>query len=287
MRLTITFILLSFLAFGQDHRVPKNENVSFRKGFAFSFNTARKVSDWVGYTVSSSDVQGEQNPTKLYYKDSAISTCPNPDDYEHYSYAQGALKPTSAARSSKAEMKAVNNYVNIVPMDLALKKGVWRILENLISGWAVTFDSVHVVTGPIYGNKVPEMIGDSRVNVPDKFFKVVMVYNGMDMASIGFIIPNKPDANELKKYSMSVDSVEFETGYDFFSDLPDYLEFFMEEKIEAKIWKDQSMSYQLKAEYPKEGRCVAAGKNDQRCTINTSCVSQNCWQHGCDVKEEK
>jgi len=285
MRFFLAFLLLPFIIFGQDYRIPKGEKAEYRSGYVFKFNEARKTSDWLGYTVTSADVQGDEVVSPAFFKDSIISSCPNPKDYYRYGYSQGTLKPQSAARNSSKEMKAVNNYVNVAPMDLGFDQGVWRILENLIAGWAVVFDSVHVVTGPVFKNREPDVIGESKVNVPDGFFKVVMVYNGIDMAAIGFMIPNKPDANSLKKYSMPVDSVEFKTGYDFFSELPDYLEFFMEEKIDAIVWKDQSISYQLKSSYKKTMRCVAALESDERCTVSTTCVTQNCWKHGCDVKE--
>lgn len=286
MRILVVFIILPLLSFGQDYRVPKGEVAEYRNGFAFKFNTARKISDWVGYTITSSSVQGDNTASPAYFKDSIISSCPTPSDYDRYGYSQGALKPQSAARNSSRASKAVNNYVNIAPMDLAFDKGVWRTLENLINGWAVVFDSVHVITGPVFNNETPDMIGENKVNVPNAFFKVVMVYNGIDMASIGFVIPNVSEANSLKKYSMPVDSVELKTGYDFFSELPDYLEFYMEEKIEPGVWKDQSMSYQLKSNFPEKKQCVAALKSNERCTISTTCVTQHCWKHGCDVKSD-
>ena len=280
------FLLLPFTCFGQDYRVPKGENAEYRSGYVFKFNEIRKVSDWVGYTITSADVQGNEVASPSFFKDSTIASCPNSKDYYLYRYSEGRLKPPSAARNSSKEMKAVNNYVNVAPMDLAFDNGVWRILENLVSGWALVFDSVHVVTGPIFNKKEPDVIGENKVNVPDFFFKVVMVYNGMDMASIGFIIPNREDANSFKKYSMPVDSVEFKTGYDFFSELPDYLEFYMEERIDVVVWKDKSMSYRLKSRYESMGRCIAALKSEYRCPVLTNCVTRNCWKHGCDVKEK-
>jgi endonuclease G len=286
MRFILFFFLLPAIVISQDYRVPKGEIAEYRSGFAFKFNEARKISDWVGYTVKHSDVQGDKIGSPLFYKDSLINSCPNPADYNRYGYSEGTLKPPSAARNSSKQMKAINNFVNVAPMDLAFDKGVWRILENLVSGWAVVFDSVHVVTGPIFKNGEPDMIGENKVNVPDAFFKVIMVYNGIDMASIGFIIPNKPDANDLKKYSMPVDSVEFKTGYDFFSDLPDYLEFYMEEKIDPAVWKDKSMSYTLKSSSNVTRRCIASIRSDDRCKILTTCVTQHCWKHGCDVKQD-
>ena len=224
-------------------------------------------------------------PLRTFHKDSTEQLCATPKDYDRYGYEMGRLKPRSAARSNPSEMKEVHNMLNIAPMDMAFSKGAWRILDNMIAGWAVVFDSVFVVTGPIFEKVHPEMIGDSRVNVPDKFFKVVLVRNGLDLGAVGFVIPNKADANNLSQYSMPIDSVEAKTGYNFFAELPEYLEVFTEDKVVPEVWKDQSVSYKLKSSWVKESQCIAAEKSDERCTSQTKCVTQNCWKHGCDVKQ--
>lgn len=241
--------------------------------------------NWLSYTVSKSDVTGKEMPLRTFHKDSTEQLCATPKDYDRYGYEMGRLKPRSAARSNPSEMKEVHNMLNIAPMDMAFSKGAWRILDNMIAGWAVVFDSVFVVTGPIFEKVHPEMIGDSRVNVPDKFFKVVLVRNGLDLGAVGFVIPNKADANNLSQYSMPIDSVEAKTGYNFFAELPEYLEVFTEDKVVPEVWKDQSVSYKLKSSWVKESQCIAAEKSDERCTSQTKCVTQNCWKHGCDVKQ--
>lgn len=270
----------------QDYRIPKGETPIYRDGYVLHFNEQKKVSDWVGYVVKGTDVKGSQTPEITFFKDPYIGSCPMDSDYENYGYSKAVLKPYVAARNSEKEMLALNNFLNVVPMDATLDKGVWRILENMEAGWSVMFDSVFVITGPIYKKERPIVIGDNKIHVPDQFFKVIMVYNGMDMGAIGFVIPNNEEANDVKKYSMPIDSVELLTGYDFFSELPDYLEFYMEEKIDAGVWKDQSMSYQLKAAYIQEDICVAQLPSGERCSIKTSCITQHCWKHGCDVKQE-
>ena len=72
----------------------------------------------------------------------------------------------------------------------------------------------------------------------------------------------------------------------FFSELPDYLEYFVEESIDLNVWKDKSTSYMLKSKYVKQSRCVATEKSGKRCEVKTECVTQNCWKHGCDIKSK-
>ncbi len=284
MKALILLLFTSISLFGQQYLIPQNQDYESRAGYFYSYNQGRKVVNWISYKLDGSDVKGKELSLRSFHKDSAESMCATPEDYDRYGYDMGRLKPRSAARNNNHEMREVHNMLNIAPMDVAFSKGAWRILDNMIAGWAVVFDSIYVVTGPIYERKHPEMIGESRVNVPDKFFKVILVRNGLDLAAIGFIVPNNSEANNLNQFAMPIDSVEAKTGYNFFPDLPEYLEVFTEEKVESEKWKDQSVSYKLKSSWTKELQCVAAEKSDERCTSKTKCVTQNCWKHGCDVK---
>ena len=67
--------------------------------------------------------------------------------------------------------------------------------------------------------------------VPDRFFKVVLIYNRKSPIAMGFLFDNKAHHQALEKYMVSVDSVEKVTGMDFFSKLPDDVE----NQIEADI----------------------------------------------------
>lgn len=290
MRLLFLFkilLLSTFISNAQNYCLAGNSPYKERSGYYFNFNSSTKLCDWLGYTVSYKDVSGAYAPLRVFHKDSAVSACPANTDYEKYSFDKGLLKPRSACRNSEIEMKAAHNFLNVAPMDNAMNNGAWRILDNMVAGWAVIFDSVHVVTGPVFTSEKPELIGDVGVRVPDAFFKVVLVRNGLDLNAIGFIVPNNNSANNLAQYSMTIDSVEKVTGLDFFADLPDYLEVFTEETFDPGIWKDQSVSYKLKSAIQQEKQCVAAEKSEERCPIPTNCVSQNCWKHGCDIKAEE
>ena len=282
----VLFLAFSFHIHAQNYLIPRNQAYETRSGYNFSYNQGNKVCNWLSYTLTSDDVTGSEAPGKTFFKDSSIQVCPTEDMYDGYAYVKGQFKPNSASRNSSEEMNQAHNMLNVVPMDINLSKGYWRIMNNMISGWAITFDSVFVVKGPLYEKKQSEMIGGGKISVPDKFFIVVLVKNGLDLGAIGFILPNNNDSNSIQKCAMSIDSVEVKTGYDFFADLPEYLEVFVEEEINPDLWKDKSVSYNLKSSYVKSSQCVAVNKSGERCEMETTCVTQNCWKHGCDMKSK-
>ena len=75
-----------------------------------------------------------------------------------------------------------------------------------------------------HDKKQPKRIGEHQVAVPDRFFKVVLIYNRKSPIAMGFLFDNKAHHQALDKYMVSVDSVEKVTGMDFFSKLPDNVE---------------------------------------------------------------
>jgi endonuclease G len=160
----------------------------------------------------------------------------------------------------------------------------WNIVENMVRGWAVIYDSIYVVTGPVFKNKDNiDTIGPHKIPVPDYFFKVVLVYNGIDMEAIGFILPNVDVQYETDKSAVSVDSVEKFTGLDFFYLLPDYLEQHLEAKLTPAFWQGNNNSFLLKQSMRRrEVQCVATGSMDNRCTRMTLCLNATCNTHGCE-----
>lgn len=77
---------------------------------------------------------------------------------------------------------------------------------------------------------------ESRIPIPYAFYKVVLDLTP-PMKMIAFVIPNETSKKQLPSFSLSVDSVEKLTGYDFFSDLEDRLEDFLESHSDYTKWQ--------------------------------------------------
>ena len=75
----------------------------------------------------------------------------------------------------------------------------------------------------------------SRIPIPYAFYKVIF-----DMTPphkmIAFIIPNQTSKKRLASFAVSVDNVEYLTGFDFFSSLPDEEEEKMESTFSFNDW---------------------------------------------------
>ena len=141
------------------------------------------------------------------------------------------MAPAADMKWSKKAMEESFYMSNICPQNQKLNRDDWGDLEELCRSWARKYGTVHIACGPIYDKKQPKRIGEHQVAVPDRFFKVVLIYNRKSPIAMGFLFDNKAHHQALEKYMVSVDSVEKVTGMDFFSKLPDDVE----NRIEANI----------------------------------------------------
>jgi endonuclease G len=93
------------------------------------------------------------------------------------------------------------------------------------------------VAGPIYlESKVSRTIGESKVAIPDAFFKIILCLKGNPKA-IGFVYKNDFSCQSIKSSYCSVDYIENLIGYDFFTSLEDSIEVAIEAKCEINYWK--------------------------------------------------
>ncbi len=152
-------------------------------------------------------------------------------DYTNSGYDRGHMAPAADMKWSEKAMEESFYMSNICPQDRKLNRDDWGSLEETCRGWARKYGTVYIACGPIYDKKSPKRIGRNKVAVPDRFFKVVLIYNRKKPQAMGFLFENKAHHRKLENYMVTVDEIEQITGLDFFSRLPDDIE----NKIEAEI----------------------------------------------------
>ena len=102
---------------------------------------------------------------------------------------------------------------NVCPQDHNLNRGDWKELEEACRDWTMENGRLYVVAGPVLYRGQHRHIGQSRVTVPEAFYKVVFCPE--PLKAIGFIYKNKSGNRPLDAYVNSVDEVERITGIDF------------------------------------------------------------------------
>ena len=203
-----------------------------RKGYTLSYNADYKTPQWVAWELTKKETKGKEGRTDKFLPDPDVRGAKAyTGDYTKSGYDRGHMAPAADMKWSKKAMEESFYMSNICPQNQKLNRDDWGDLEELCRSWARKYGTVYIACGPIYDKKQPKRIGEHRVAVPDRFFKVVLIYNRKSPIAMGFLFDNKAHHQALEKYMVSVDSVEKVTGMDFFSKLPDNVE----NRIEADI----------------------------------------------------
>lgn len=210
----------------------RNEIRLNRTGFTISYNNFYKVPNWVAWELTCQETTGNEERKRKFLPDPDL---PEPrvehSDYTHSGYDRGHMAPAADMKWSEKAMQESFYMSNICPQNQKLNRDDWGDLENECRTWAKKYRNVYIVCGPIYDSSNPKRIGQHKVAVPDRFFKVVLIYNRKNPVAMGFLFKNKAGHHKLEKYMVSVDSIETITGLDFFSQLPDNIE----KQVEANI----------------------------------------------------
>ncbi|MCD8282330.1 MAG: DNA/RNA non-specific endonuclease [Prevotella sp.] len=160
-------------------------------------------------------------------------------DYRGSGYDRGHQCPSADCKYSREAMNECFLFSNMCPQTHKLNAGDWEQLETLCRKWAVAYDSIFIVCGPIIEKgKTYKTIGANKVTVPEQFFKVVLRLTSNGRAeAIGFIMNNDDSDRPIYTYAVTVDSVETRTGINFFSKLPKDVERRAEATFDCTAWK--------------------------------------------------
>ena len=205
-------------------------------GFTSYFNPETHIPNCVAYEIIESETTGDEPRKKSFEADHTIDGCAESSDYRNSGYDRGHMAPAADMKWSKVAMEESFLMTNICPQVKSLNSGIWHRLEQRVREWATRDSSIIVVCGPIFTPGKPvEQIGEIGVAVPHRFFKAL--YAPGRNIGIAFIFDNDKVKGELRKYAVTIDSVERETGLDLFYNLPDDIENEVENQCNYKLWE--------------------------------------------------
>ena len=205
-------------------------------GFTSYFNPETHIPNCVAYEIIESETTGDEPRKKSFEADHTIDGCAESSDYRNSGYDRGHMAPAADMKWSKVAMEESFLMTNICPQVKSLNSGIWHRLEQRVREWAARDSSIIVACGPIFTPGKPvEQIGEIGVAVPHRFFKAL--YAPGRNIGIAFIFDNDKVKGELRKYAVTIDSVERETGLDLFYNLPDDIENEVENQCNYKLWE--------------------------------------------------
>ncbi|MDE5668108.1 MAG: DNA/RNA non-specific endonuclease [Duncaniella sp.] len=205
-------------------------------GMDLSFNARCHIPNWVSWELTADETTGDVSRTNKFYNDPEIDGCPDTWDYSYSGYDRGHMAPAGDMKWDSKAMEETFFLSNICPQVKSLNTGSWKNLEEKCRLWAQIDGRIYIVCGPVIDNKPLELIGDSKVWVPKRFFKVIIAPYSTPARGIGFIMPNGKVEGGMQACAVTIDEVERVTGHDFFASLPDELENELESQCNFHQW---------------------------------------------------
>lgn len=197
-----------------------SEIILHRTGYISSYNKTTRQPNWVAWHLTREHVQGSiRRASNAWHEDMQV---PMPRvsnyDYKGSGWSRGHMCPAGDNKWSRDAMYETFLYSNVCPQHPRLNSGDWNEIEMACRRWAEKYGDVYIVCGPIFLRQEHEVIGVSRIPVPEAFFKVVMCLNGTPKG-IGFICRNTDGNRKKDKYVNTIQQVERITGITFFPHL--------------------------------------------------------------------
>lgn len=212
--------LLELPAYGKD------EHILYYEGFIVSYNHTTLVPNWVAYELTAEELEVKyDNPSSNFSRDPQLKgRQASREDYSHSGWDKGHMAPKADMRWSKDAYWQSHYFPNICPQDHQLNGGDWNTLEKSVRRWAKQYGRVWVVCGPIFDSCRYGTIGDAGVQVPDAFFKAVLVPRAKGYSGVAFVMPNEGRHHSMKHYACTIDQLEERLHRDLFPALDDAVE---------------------------------------------------------------
>lgn len=231
---TITLALLASSAFAWDQRQPlpveqckvhspygfattqKQAQPICREGYLVAYDASAKIPVYVSYTLKPENALGCFPRTNAFVADQSIKGGAKPEDYANTGYDKGHAAPDGDL--SYNQMVEYESFLmtNMYPQHGSLNRGIWKLLETSIRGWAVQKNqSFTVFVGALYGAGNPT-IGNGVI-VPHGFYKLVI--NNATGETAAWVFPHtKPYVNlgnDLTKFRTPIAQLQQQAGIRF------------------------------------------------------------------------
>lgn len=227
-----------------------------KRGYTLSYNSVTMIPNWVMWHLSAGD-EGELSRSDDFREDKELPVRfyrVKKSDYQFskYGFDRGHLCP-SADRTFSPELNSETFLMtNMIPQAPDVNRIVWKQLESHARKLVESGKELYIAAGP-YGRGGVSAKGnftsielsdpDLKITVPEACWKIILVLDegendfqrvNIETEVIAVYMPNIQGLQKdgsWERFVTSVDFIEETTGLDFFSELPDEIEDFIEAKV--------------------------------------------------------
>ena len=190
-----------------------------REGYLVAYDAPVKIPVYVAYTLKPEQALGCFPRTNAFVADQSLGgTGARPDDYVGTGYDKGHAAPDGDLSYTQQVEYESFLMTNMYPQHGSLNRGIWKLLETSVRGWAVQLNQSYTIyVGAMYGAG-DEFIGKNKdIIVPHSYYKIVI--NNQTGAVAGWRFPHtKPYVNlgnDLTKFRVPVADIMKEAGVQY------------------------------------------------------------------------
>lgn len=180
------------------------------------YDPAAKIPAVVAYTLLPQNALGCYPRTNAFVTNQFVQNGPRPDDYAGTGYDKGHAAPDGDLSWDQQVEYESFLMTNMFPQHGSLNRGIWKLLETSVRGWAVQLNNNFTIyVGAIY-NQNDKKIGNGVI-VPNGYYKIVINNNTGAVAGWGFphTQPYVNLGNDLTKFRVSVAQLQQASGVTF------------------------------------------------------------------------
>ena len=218
--------------------------------YSLEYSYKYKHSYWIAYRFDNT-TGGNVGRNEAYKPDPELPSqyAAKHNDYTNSGYTRGHLCASSDRQYSKEANQQTFYMSNISPQSgngFNQSGSAWNTGEDKVQAWGYNIsrstDTLYVVKGGTIGEGMIKGYIKNEIAIPKYFFMAVLFRSGDNYKAIGFYMPHEnlkddPDKKDPKKYLMSIDALEQETGIDFFHNIPDNIENTVEATYNVNDWQ--------------------------------------------------
>ena len=187
-----------------------------REAYLVAYDAPAKIPLYVAYTLLPQNALGCFPRTNAFVADASVQGGATPADYAGTGYDKGHAAPDGDLSWSQQVEYESFLMTNMYPQHGSLNRGIWKLLETSVRGWAVQRNQSYTIyVGALYGPGYPT-IGKGVV-VPDGFYKIVINNATGEVAGWGFphTKPYVNLGNDLTKFRVPVSDIMKQAGVQF------------------------------------------------------------------------
>jgi endonuclease G len=187
-----------------------------REAYLVGYDAPAKLPRFVMWTLTPGHALGCVARSNAFVADASVPNGAVPGDYAGTGYDKGHMAPDGdQSWDQQVEFESFL-MTNMSPQAGSLNRGIWKLLETSVRGWAFQGNhNFNVISGGVYSAQ-DKTIGKGVI-VPHAFYKIVVDQNTGAVAGWWFphVAPYPNLGNDLTKFRLPIAQIEQQAGVKF------------------------------------------------------------------------